>query len=188
MDAGVGEARPADTIAPVAAALSSIGNLVAGSAARDAGQAARTAAYFKAAQYDENATAAVAAGTRNAEEERLKANLLASRAIAVGASSGGAATDPTVTKIVSDIAGRGAYNAGVALYNAEESARQMRMQGSAARYEGEMAAIGGRQKQAGYELTAGANLAQASSLFAKYGRSGPKAGRTDVSLTPSMDE
>lgn len=167
--------NPATTMGTAASFIGGISNLVAGQAARSAGQAARGAAYFKAAQLDQNAQSVVAAGQRNAEDERLKATLLASRALAVAAASGGGASDPTVTKVITDIAGRGAYNAGMALYNAEEQARQLTTGAEAERYGGRIAEAGGKQRQAAYDFGAASKFAQGASLFSKYGRNGPQS-------------
>lgn len=180
MCSGADQIQPS-TIAPFGTVMSAIGSLVAGNSARDAGAAHRTAADYRAAQLEQNASNVVAAGQRTAADERLKAQLLASRAIAVAGSQGSPVTDGDVTKIVSDITGRGAYNAAIALYNAEDQARQMNMGAEAERFTGAVQEAGGKQKQAAYSFGAAGKLAEASSLFSKYGRGGPKAAQDDWS-------
>lgn len=171
--------NPATSLGVAGAMLSGISNLVAGDAARQAGNATRGAAYYRAAQLEQNAGNTMAMGERQAADERLKATLLASRALAVAAASGGGASDPTVTKIITDIAGRGAYNAGIALYNAEDEARKMTEGAAAERYSGDVAQMGGRQRQAAYQIGAAGRFAQGASLFSKYGRNGPRGAQDD---------
>jgi len=166
--------NPASSIAPAGTIMSAIGNLVSARTAIKTGKAQRTAARFTADQMDQSAGNVLAAGQRLSANERLKADLLASRAIAVAGASGGDVSSPGVTSLIADIAGRGAYNAGIALYDAEDKARLMRMGATASRYEGDVAAAGGYSR-AGAHLFAGAGaMAKSSSLFGKYGRGGPK--------------
>ncbi len=166
--------NPAQTIGPAGTLLSAIGSMVSAGTAKRVGSAQRQAAYYSADQADQAASNILGAGQRMSEQERLKANLLASRAIAVAAASGGDATSPGVTQIVTDIAGRGAYNAGVALYDAEDKARLMRMGADATRYSGDVLEAGGKSRAGAYLFGSAANLAGAASLFSKYGRGGPK--------------
>lgn len=175
---GVGQVDPVNSIAPAAAVLQAIGGLVAGNAAKNAGEATRNADYFKAEQLTQNAGNVVAAGQRTAAEQRLQADLMVSRAIAVAGASGGDVSSPGVTKIITDIAGRGAYNAAMSMYNAEDEARTMRLQAEGERYSGDIAASGGREKQAAYQFGTAGAMATASSLFSKYGNGGPKSGQT----------
>lgn len=166
--------NPASSIAPIGTLMSGIGTLVSADTSIKSGKAQRTAAQFTASQLDQNANAAMATGQRLSADERLKAELLASRAIAVAGASGGDVTSPSVSKLIADISGRGAYNAGVVLYDAEERARKMSLGAQTTRYEGELAADGGYSK-AGAQLFGGAaSLAKSASLFGKYGRGGPK--------------
>ena len=165
--------NPANTLGAFGAVMNTIGGMVSAGTAQRVGSNQRTAAYFTAQQQDDAANNVLAAGQRMAMSEDLKAQLLASRAMAVAGANGGDVTSPGVTKIISDIAGRGAYNAGVALYDAEDKARTLRLSASGSRYEGDVAEAGGRSKAASYLFGAAANSAAASSLFSKYGRGGP---------------
>lgn len=159
------------------------GNQQAAVAATNAGDAMQAAADFEAAQLRVNAGQAVAGGQRNAQNETLKAQLLASRAAAVAAAGGGAVTDPSVTHIIADITGRGSYNAAVALYQGEDAARSMNAGADAKTLEGKIAKQGGIDRAAAYNTQAdAANLRAfgalgtgALSLFGKYGQGGPGA-------------
>jgi hypothetical protein len=92
-------------------------------------------------------TAEIAAGQsraeaqHRAEEDRRQGRLALSRAIAVGASSGGGAADPTVVNIAGDIAGDTEYRALSSLYAGEERARNQQQQADLSRYEGATQAV-----------------------------------------------
>lgn len=180
----------------VGAVSSVVGGMRAASAAEEQAARQKQALDFEAAQQDQAAGQAVAASQREAETQRHQAMLVKSRALALSAASGGAATDPTVVNLISDIAGEGAYRAGVALYQGDEKARQLRMGASASRYQGELAIETGRSKASAYRIQGitGA-LGSASSLFAKYGAGGPASstsvasggsGLLDAGITPVM--
>lgn len=173
----------ATNIAPAVSAggtiLNSVGYLVAGSASRQAGKSQKAAADFEAEQLRINAGQSVASAQRDALEQRRKASIVASRALAVASASGAGASDPTIMNIIADIEGRGAYNAAVAMYQGEDRARLMRMGAAAKTYEGELAEQGGKQKQAAYNMTAfGAAATGGASLYGKYGRGGPKSNKS----------
>lgn len=136
---------------------------------------------------------AVAVSQRQALEERRQADLAASRALAVAASSGGGASDPTIVDILSRTKGEGHYRARVALYEGQAKSRAMRM-----------SAAGGGDFDAGSSISAGYNAAALGrlarggmSLYAKYGMNGPGSqpntgGSGDASLiqdagTPSFN-
>ena len=135
---------------------------------------------------------AIAASQRTAMEENRQADLVASRALAVAAASGGGVSDPTMVDILSRTKGEGAYRARVALYEGQARSRAMRV-----------SAIGGGSfdssdaLKAGYNAAAFGGLARAGmSLYAKYGMNGPGSvpetgGSGDASLiqdagTPSF--
>lgn len=157
-----------------ASILQGVGGLMAGRGARAAGEAERRAAEFQARQLEQNAGQSVAASQRSAEEERRKARLVTSRALAVAAASGGGASDVTVQNVIANLDAEGAYRAMVALYEGEDKARQLNMAASAKRYDGELAAKAGKQRQAAYSVAALGSMATGgASLYMKYGRGGP---------------
>lgn len=165
------------TAMTVAGAVSSIvGGMNAASAAEAQAARQKQALDFEAAQQDQAAGQAIAASQREAEVQRHQATLVKSRALALSAASGAGATDPTVVNLISDIAGEGAYRAGVALYQGDEKARQLRMGSAASRYQGDVALETGRNKASAYRWQGitGA-ISSASSLYGKYGAGGPAA-------------
>lgn len=127
---------------------------------------------------DRQAGVVIAASQRTAAEERRQADLIASRALAVAAASGGGVSDPTVVDILARTRGEGAFRAQVALYEGEERARAIRISGA-----------GGSDFDASSQVMAGANAAAAGrlaktglSLYARYGMGGPG---TTPSQSPS---
>lgn len=135
-----------------------------------AGRNAKRAANIQAQQLDIAGGQEIAASQHQAEEERRKAQLVASRAQAVAGASGGGASDPTVLDTISDIAARGEYDAMVALYEGNERARAMRNKGDVARAEGKS------QENAGYIRATSTAIESGTSLHAKYGKGGYKEG------------
>lgn len=135
---------------------------------------------FAAQQYDIEAGQAVAGAQRQALEQRRKAELTKSRALALAAAGGGAA-DAGVIDLLADIDGEGNYRALTAMYQGEDKARQYRMGAAARRYEGANA------KAAGKTALLPALLRGGATLFSKYGGDGPPStgkveGRFDASV------
>jgi hypothetical protein len=137
-------------------------------------QAGRQKLYAEFAMWNAERTGAlvVAASQRQAAEERRQADLVASRALAVAAASGGGVSDPTVVNIIARTRGEGVYRANVALYEGAERARSMRIE-----------AAGGGDFDASSSIRAGVNAAALGrlsraglSLYAKYGLGGPDSG------------
>lgn len=147
-----------------------------GAAARLNAQRQQQADEFEAQQLEIQAGQVVAAGQRGALEEERQARLVQSRAIAVAAASGGSVADPTVINILARSAGEGTYRAGVALYQGEERAREMRMQAVGKRFEGQIAIEGGQARaQAARTQGITSLLSTGASLFTKYGGGGDAA-------------
>jgi hypothetical protein len=107
-----------------------------GNVALARGEAIAKLADFKSRQMEQNAGQQIAAGTHLSEEEQRKSDLIASRAMAVAAASGGGALDPTVVRILQGVSQEGSLASRTQMYNAEESARGMRANAAATRYEG----------------------------------------------------
>lgn len=139
-----------------------------------AGQQGVINSEFEAQQLEQDATQAYAASQRVAMDERHKADLVASRAIAVAGSSGGGVLDPTVVGLLTDITGEGAYRSATALYEGEEKARRLNLGAAAARLEGQSRQMVGYGRAAALRSQAmGTILSSGSSLYAKYGGRGP---------------
>lgn len=159
--------------------LDLVGNLGAASAAKRAADRNRIAAEIEAQQLAQQGGQAVAGSQREAITERRKAELLASRGLAVAAASGGGAADPTVTKLLADISGEGSYRAALALYAGEERKRQLDLAAAARRYEGGVMVQGGRSAAAVARIRALSGLVGGTAtlykgLYGKYGMGGPK--------------
>lgn len=116
----------------------------------------------EAVQLDAMAGQERASSQRRAIEARRQSRLLQSRALAVGAATGGA-SDPTVVNILARLEGEGEYRALTALYEGEEEARSKEMQARARRTEAK------NVKKASKIQAAGQILQGASSIYSKYG-------------------
>lgn len=136
--------------------ISAAGTIAAGNAANDA-------ARFEAGQLQRNAGQVRASSQRAAIEERRNADLVASRALAVAASSGAGASDVTVENILGDIEKEGEYRALTALYEGEQQATGMETAAKVRKWEGKMAKRASRLQAVGTLLEAG------SSMYGKYG-------------------
>lgn len=123
----------------------------------------------EADQLDAQAGRERATSQRAAMEQRRQSRLLASRAIAVGAATGGA-LDPTVLNIISRLEGEGEYRALSALYEGEEEAIGLENQAAARRREAKNVKKGGLLKAAGTIIGAGSDIVtRAGTMKAKYG-------------------
>ena len=154
--------------------MSVMGGNSAANAAKTAGERQKVAAEFETAQLEQNAGQVIASSQREAEEQRRQARLVQSRALALAGASGGGVTDPSVVNLIGDIAGEGAYRAGVALYQGQDKARQLGMAAAAKHYEGTVAQETAANKAKAYRIQGltGA-FTSASSMFGKYGAGGP---------------
>lgn len=160
-----------------------MGSSQAAAAARTQAERARVAAQFEAAQLEQQAGQQMAVSIAAANEQRRQARLVQSRALALAAAGGGSASDSTIINLLARTAGEGAYRAGVALYQGEERARQLRLSASTKLYEGELAAESGQARAGAYETKGAVDLlSSGASLYAKYGMGGPKA---DTGTTPN---
>lgn len=164
------------------AVLGAVGNYQAGQATKRQAAQMQQAKEFEAAQLEQNAGQQIAAAQRKALEERRRATLVASRALAVSAASGSGASDPTVEKIISDIAGEGAYRAGLQLYEGEDIASRLRSGAQASRFEGESIMQYGRERARAANVSAfGSLFSGGASLYTKYGMGGPQNSKTSFS-------
>ena len=151
-------------------ALNAGGKLAAGSAAADAGRSQEKAAKFEAKQMRQQAGQERASSQRQAEQDRRKGRLTASRALAVAAASGGGASDTTVVEKIADIEAEGELNALAALFEGEERARTLETGAQVRRFEGRSErAAGDSRAIAGFVGATSTVLSDASSLFEKFG-------------------
>lgn len=129
--------------------------ILGGTALNAVGQAeqAKQALYRGYIQKALNEVAAgqvVAIGQRRALEEKRQAELMAKRALAIGAAGGHAAD---MTRLIADINGEGAYRAGVALYEAETEAERLKLEGKMAAEYGAQVHGAGQTRQLATVLT-----------------------------------
>ena len=154
--------------------LSAMGQMQSGASQVELGQHAQQLAQFQAAQLRQNAGTDVAAAQRSAVDIQRQSDYVASHALAVAASSGGGASDPTVINLIARTAGETAYRKSVALYQGDQAARGANMQADATIYGGEMARAKGAQVGAASDIGAATTLVKGgASLFSKYGMGGP---------------
>lgn len=139
-----------------------LGAVTSASGARQAGRADNTQAQFQARQMEQQAGQERAAAQRKAAEERRRTTLAQSRAVAVGAASGGG-TGGNVLDVLGDLSAEGEYRALSALYEGEERARGLQMGAQAKQYEGAQAKAAAKAKSASYLIGGGMSLLQ------KYG-------------------
>lgn len=145
-----------------------------GKMARIAGERQRANAEFDAWQLEEQAGEELAVSQRMAIEERRQAELAASRALAVAATSGAGVSDPSVVRLLARTQGEGAYRANVALYQGESRARQARLNAAQARITGAEALEEGHARDQAYGYAGMGRAARgALSLYARYGQHGP---------------
>lgn len=117
----------------------------------------------QAAQLEANALADRATSQRRASEERRQARLTASRTLAVAASSGAGADDPTIMNLMADMEGEGEYRALAALYEGETAARAQEEQAKANRR------AASRAKTAAAVKASSSILGAGLSLFDRFG-------------------
>jgi hypothetical protein len=174
--------------------LTYTGQKKAGRAEERRGQGLAEIAEFEAQQLERNAITEIATAQRAAGEERRRAGIAESRALALAAASGGGASDPTVVRIMSELSGEGAYRSAVALYEGEERARQMLLGAEARRIEGRYGLEGGLASARAYQTIATGSLLTGAgkigmTLYDKYGGLGPNAEpRTNTTNTAGTNQ
>lgn len=141
------------------------------------GVAAASQAQKRAGIMDFNAKQAIASGTQAEANTRIQTSLQQSRLRALAASSGGAATDPTVQGLQTNIGTEGEYRALSKLYTGKAAAAGETLQADALR------------SQANADLFKGV-IGGASSLFSmkqsflnKYGYGGYYGAGDDLAST-----
>jgi hypothetical protein len=140
-----------------------------------AADARATGLEYRAQQLEQKAGQEIASSQRDAIEQRRRQKLVSSRALALGAASGGG-IDPGLADILGGLAEEGEFRVLTSLYTGDEKAAGLRMQAEADRYEaGEFRRAG--RIEAGATRTAGFGaaipkfataLTDAKSLYQKY--------------------
>lgn len=149
-----------------------MGGIQAGAEKKSA-QNEQVLANYQAGQLRVNAGQAIAASQRDAISIDRETRLNASRALAVAASSGGGASDPTVVNIIAQGASDGAYRKAVALYEGQDESRSMLSQADALEAGADLAMGQSKARRGAMLLNAGANAygsyARGTSMKSKYG-------------------
>lgn len=143
----------------VAPALMAGGTILGTVGAMQQGKAAQAAADHTALQLEAQGKTERAVAQREGLEQRKQANLISSRARAVGAASGGGLD----LEAMGDIEEEGEYRTLTAIWEGEERAKGRQAQASAARVSGQNARKAGNIRAFGTTLSGGA------SLLDKYG-------------------
>lgn len=107
-----------------------------------AGQAEQSSAYFEAKQMEQAAGQQQAIAQRAMAEELRRSELMQSRALAIAGASGAGLNDPTIVKIMTDLAAEGELAAQTQKYNGDEAARALKVGAKIRRWEGDQARKG----------------------------------------------
>lgn len=148
--------------APIA--IAAVGTVLSVAGQQQQAKAAQEGADLEAKQLERKALQRRAIGQRQAVEADRQGRLQKSRALAVAASSGAGASDPTIINHMAQLEAESNYRRMVALYEGEEEASQLEMQAKATRKGGGNAARAANLASAGTVLSSGA------SLYGKYGQ------------------
>lgn len=133
------------------------------------GKALKQLGDYKASQFEAKAGQERAKGQHRAEKRRRTTKLAQSRALALAASSGAGASDPTAVGLMAGIAGEGELNAQYEIYKGEENARMAKMGADVARFEGAQAYQAGKTSAFSTILQgAGMGLGQYNTMTGKY--------------------
>lgn len=141
---------------PIALAVGGAGLSAAGSIIGGNSQAKELR--MQAAQLDAQAGDDRASAQRQSIEERRQTRIAGSRALALAASSGGGADDPSVVNLIANMEGEGEYRALTALYNGETEARSKEDQAAANRRGAKTAKTVGMLKAASSIIGAGSSM------------------------------
>jgi len=132
---------------------------------RRAGENAKIEADFRQRQLDQKAGQERAKGQRRAAEIRRQARLRESRAVAIAASGGGGVDG--INNLLAGISGQGEFEAGTALYDAEERARSDELTGETIAYGGYQDYLGAKAKSKGTLLAGRSRFISGAAGLAK---------------------
>lgn len=150
-------------------AMSYMGQRAAAKGTIAAGQAAKQAADYEAAQLDIKANEERAAARVEADEFLRRKELALSSGQAKGAASGFTSTDPSSLAIADEISRYGTVQEQMALYGGESRAEGTKAQAAGRRFEGNAALQGAGLKAKGQKLeAAGTILGGISTLASRF--------------------
>lgn len=144
-------------------------------------------AELQSVQDSRDANDAQVQGQAAAANERRRAKILRSRALAVAGKSGAGVSDPTVTKVLADLDTEGEFRALTSLYEGDTTAQALRS-GAASKLR-----MSNAYRSAGNLRAAGTAAEGAYSFFDKYGSDlwssgNPGRGGGWVSTDPTMQD
>lgn len=145
-------------LAPLALAATAIGGVVSAMGTLAAGADAKEAAYFKAAQEEQQAQESRAASQRSAMESRRQAQLAISKIQANSAAGGSLASSGNPLQISENVAARGEYQALADMYKGENRARGLEDTAMGSRMTGDAAERGATYKAFGTLLSTGGSM------------------------------
>ncbi len=148
------------------------GTLLSAVARMSGGRAVQTSDNAAAGQSIQAGQQAVAASQRGAIDQTRRYDLLASTAQARAAAAGGGASDPTVTKIISDIAAEGQYRSLLEMNKGAVQQAGYQQKANTLKAEGENARTAGNYGAIATILTP-SSVNNMQSLWQKYGGKGP---------------
>jgi hypothetical protein len=154
----------------IGSAISAANTLVGGSYAAEHGQMQQNLADFEANQDVEDAASATAAAQGQAFGVTQKANLARSSAVASAAAGGVETNTGSALVNQAQIAGGGAYQAGMDLWSGQSRATNLMDQAAGKQYSGYMDLLGGEEAQRSADLGAAATIAGGgSTMLRRYG-------------------
>jgi hypothetical protein len=157
------------------------------STSMDQGRAAAANAGILAVQDERDAGIEQVSAQHRAANERRRARILRSRALAVAGASGAGASDPQITKILTDIETEGEMSALNSLWAGDQEARALRLRAHAQRVSGQALRAAGGASAARGLFQAGADyLGDNPTFFQKYG--GDRAMAPNAGIGAGMGE
>jgi len=143
------------------AGLAVIGTIISAAGSVIGGIAQSNQLEYQAEVEEMRANEARAVSQREAENKNRETKYVQSRQRALAAASGGGAEDPTVTKLMQDVAAEGDYQARTALYEGETKGRFLEAQAKLDRMQARQAMFAGF-------IDAGSSVISGFSGFDRY--------------------
>ena len=152
-------------------AMTAVGTIAAGQAAKEQGELSKRASDFEAKQLDIKAKEEKAAGQREMFELRREKDVALSRLQTVGAASGFTATDPTALALADEVAKYGTYREQLAMFGGTQRERDLELAAAGRRFEGEQARLlGSARQRSSYFDAGGTILGGLSTMATKYAK------------------
>ncbi len=153
-------------LAIIGGIVSFIGTIASADAARQEGEAAQQAAYYKAKMEERKANEERALAGRKAAQTKKELEYTQSSLQARAAASGGGADDGTVIKLASDIEQQGTYHSLLNMWQGEAKGRDLENQAQLDRY------VGDRRKDAAEAKANSMIIGGLGGLFGSFAKFG----------------